>query len=54
MALALDMNRGDLDVALERLLAYELVDFSPWRTGERDGVWQLMPVPDTPPAPRVD
>ena len=41
-ALGIDVRR--VDRALERLLKLELVDLRPWRTGMRDGVWQLLPV----------
>jgi len=45
MALAMSMPRSDLDEALERLLALELVAHRPWVTGHIDGVWQVMPLP---------
>ena len=41
---ALGMDVGRVDRALDRLLQLELVDLRPWRTGVRDGVWQLLPV----------
>ena len=45
MALALSMPRSDIDEALERLLAHELIAHRPWATGHIDGVWQVMPLP---------
>lgn len=45
MALALDMSRHEVDVALQRLLDTGLVAQRPWRVGARDGVWQLLPLP---------
>lgn len=54
IALALDMNRGDVDLALEHLLVEGLVAFSPWRPGDKDGVWQLLPLPHDPPPPAID
>lgn len=41
-SLGIDVER--VDRALERLLEAELVDMRPWRTGARDGVWQILPV----------
>ena len=49
MAQALGMSRHEVDVALQRLLDAGLVDHRPWRTGVRDGVWQLLQ-----PAPRQE
>lgn len=48
IALALDLDRGRLDVALHLLLVEGLVAFRPWRVGGTDGVWQLLPVPTAP------
>ncbi|MCU0258655.1 MAG: hypothetical protein MUF56_06500 [Solirubrobacteraceae bacterium] len=45
MAIALGMDRHDVDEALTRLVDAGLVAFRPWRPGGADGVWQLMPVP---------
>jgi hypothetical protein len=45
MALAMSMPLADLDEALDRLLALELVAHRPWQRGHADGVWQLMPIP---------
>lgn len=39
----LDIPR--LDQALDLLLDADLVDRRPWRKGRRDGVWQILPVP---------
>ena len=41
-SLGIDVDR--VDRALERLLDAGLVDLRPWRTGGRDGVWQVLPV----------
>lgn len=49
IAVALDLDRGRVDRALERLLGERLVAFRPWRPGGQDGVWQVLPMP--PPAP---
>lgn len=40
--LGIDVER--VDQALEKLLAAGLVELRPWRTGSRDGVWQILPV----------
>ena len=40
--LGIDVSRVDL--AVDRLLALGLVARKPWRPGQRDGVWQIMPV----------
>jgi len=45
MAAALAVDVRTIDAALQRLLDLQLVAFRPWRVGERDGVWQLLPVP---------
>jgi DNA-binding transcriptional ArsR family regulator len=45
MAEMLGMTPDRVDVGLERLRDLGLVEFRPWRTGGRDGVWQLMPTP---------
>ena len=44
MADSLGMDVGRVDRALERLLDAGLVDLRPWRSGGRDGVWQILPV----------
>lgn len=44
MADSLGMDVERVDRALERLLEAGLVDLRPWRTGARDGVWQILPV----------
>jgi len=45
MAAALDVDVRAIDAALHRMLDLRLVAFRPWQSGERDGVWQLLPVP---------
>ena len=45
MALALSMQRRDLDEALERLLDLGLVAHRPWEKDHIDGVWQILSVP---------
>lgn len=44
MADRLGIDVGRVDHAVERLLALGLVELRPWRPGQRDGVWQIMPV----------
>jgi hypothetical protein len=44
MAERLGMDVGRVDRAVDRLLALGLVALKPWRSGQRDGVWQVMPV----------
>jgi hypothetical protein len=44
MAESLGMDVDCVDRALDRLLDAGLVDLRPWRTGGRDGVWQILPV----------
>ena len=41
---ALGMSLVAVDQALDRLLELGLVAIRPWRTGVRDGVWQLLSV----------
>ncbi|MEW5705178.1 MAG: hypothetical protein AB1781_11435 [Pseudomonadota bacterium] len=48
MARCLAMRREDLDGALSRLLELGLVAHRPWRPGDPDGVWQLLPLPGKP------
>jgi hypothetical protein len=45
MADALGLRRHNVDAALARLLQLRLVAHRPWRTGDADGVWQLLPLP---------
>lgn len=45
MADALDMDVQRVDRALGDLSDLRLVALRPWRSGGRDGVWQLLPVP---------
>ena len=49
MAVQLGLDRARIDRALDRLLLLELVDHRPWRDGLPDGVWQLLPLPPSPP-----
>lgn len=42
----------EVDAALRRLLDLGLVDHRPWRKGDTDGVWQLLPLPPRTEAPR--
>ncbi|MGE3880228.1 MAG: hypothetical protein AB7I19_14315 [Planctomycetota bacterium] len=44
MADRLGIDVGRVDHAVERLLALGLVELKPWRPGQRDGVWQIVPV----------
>lgn len=45
MATALGIELAVLDRALARLRDLGLVAHRPWRPGNPDGVWQLLPVP---------
>ena len=45
MAERLGMAFTEVDAALRRLLDLGLVDHRPWRQGDADGVWQLLPLP---------
>lgn len=45
MSARLALARPALDRALDRLLATGLVLQRPWRAGDPDGVWQLLPLP---------
>ena len=45
MALALGMQRVELDRCLDRLRELGLVAQRPWQEGHDDGVWQLLPLP---------
>ena len=47
MANALGTSMHQVDAALQRLRELGLVDFLPWGKGSRDGVWQLLPIPQT-------
>jgi len=44
MADRLGMDIGRVDRAVDRLLELGLVALRPWRPGQRDGVWQIMPL----------
>jgi hypothetical protein len=52
MGEALAMDVGRVGRALDRLLELDLVALRPWRSGGRDGVWQLLPVERQPDQPR--
>ena len=45
MARILGVERRDLDRGLARLLELGLVAHRPWSRHQRDGVWQVLPVP---------
>ena len=47
MGAKLGMDQASVSRALERLLDQRLVAFRPWGQGQKDGVWQLLPVPGT-------
>lgn len=53
MAEALRMTRAAVDAALARLADLGLVAHRPWRPGNADGVWQLIPLPGNHPAPKA-
>jgi len=44
MADRLGIDVGRVDRAVDRLLDLALVALRPWRPGQRDGVWQILPV----------
>lgn len=48
MALLVGLERTAVDRALGRLLDLDLVVHKPWRPGQPDGVWQILPVPLPP------
>ena len=52
MANELSISRQAVDLALSRLMQLHLVDHRPWRPGQADGVWQLLPVPHRSGPPR--
>lgn len=52
MAERLGMPFTQVDAALRRLLELGLVAHRPWRRGDADGVWQLLPLPPRVEAPR--
>lgn len=52
MGEVLGMHRQQVDGALRRLLELRLVAQRPWRQGQPDGVWQIMPLPHAPKEPR--
>jgi hypothetical protein len=52
MAEALGLPRPNVDAALTRLLQMRLVAHRPWRPGDPDGIWQLLPLPSASPDAR--
>lgn len=44
IAVSLSMSMDRVSRALHRLQSLGLVDFRPWKVGDPDGVWQLMPL----------
>lgn len=46
MAETIGLSIERLDRALERLVRLGLLDFRPWKRGQRDGVWQVLSVDD--------
>ena len=44
MADRLGVDVGRVDRALDRLLDLGLVALRPWQQGQRDGVWQILPL----------
>lgn len=46
MAGSLSMSLGEVDRALQRLEDHGLLAHRPWKTRDRDGVWQLLPLPE--------
>ena len=53
MASALGVDLSRVDSALTRLRSEGLIDHRPWRCGARDGVWQLLPIPQLEAQPRT-
>ncbi|MFQ5464284.1 MAG: hypothetical protein ACE5E5_16885, partial [Phycisphaerae bacterium] len=47
MADRLSMSRQEVDQALSRLLDLHLIAHRPWRQGHPDGIWQLLPLPQS-------
>ena len=47
MADALGIDLARVDAALDKLTEVRLVASRPWRRGLKDGVWQLLPTPET-------
>ena len=52
MAGKLGISRHDVDQALARMLEWHLVAHRPWRQGNPDGIWQLLPLPQSARQPR--
>ncbi len=47
MASKLGISRHAVDQALARMLELRLVAHRPWRQGNPDGIWQLLPLPQS-------
>lgn len=54
MAAEINLTLDRLDRALDTLLELRLVAHRPWREGQRDGVWQILPMPPTPKPTRTN
>jgi len=52
MAGRLGISRQGVDRALARMLEWHLVAHRPWRQGNPDGIWQLLPLPQSTKRPR--
>jgi hypothetical protein len=52
MADKLGIRRSRVDQALNRMLELRLVAHRPWRQGNPDGIWQLLPLPPSTRQPR--
>ena len=52
MADKLGISRHEVDQALARMLEWHLVTHGPWRPGDPDGIWQLLPLPPSAGRPR--
>lgn len=46
MAVATGLDVLRVDRALAMLIEHGLVAMRPWRNGRKDGVWQLLPMPE--------
>jgi hypothetical protein len=52
MATYLNLAPEAVQKALEQLLEWRLVAFRPWQPERKEGVWQLLPLPEKPTIPR--
>ena len=52
MAGKLGISRHGVDQALARMLEWQLVAHRPWCQGSPDGIWQLLPLPQSARRPR--